>query len=326
MATVTLDTIKDPIEQEMMKFQEVFKTSMKTNVPFLNMIINYLVRRKGKQIRPIFVFLSAKLFTNTRESTYIAATLIELLHTATLIHDDVVDDAHQRRGFFSINALWKSKIAVLLGDYLLSRGLLLAVDHKEYELLQIVSKAVKEMSEGELLQLQKTRKLNISMDDYFEIIRKKTATLISSCTACGTHSVGINGQELDNMTRFGELAGMAFQIKDDLLDYQQGNKSGKPSGNDIKEKKLTLPLIYSLEKADKPTRKKIIKWINHPGKNAKRLKDIYQFVEVQGGISFAREKMIQYQEEALEILSKYPENEAKKSLVDLVNFIIEREK
>jgi octaprenyl-diphosphate synthase len=244
-----IDKIQNSIKEEMERFEPFFRSSMQTKVPLLNIIMNYILRRKGKQMRPMFVFLSAKMIKESvGDSTYTAASLIELLHTATLIHDDVVDEAYERRGFFSINALWKSKISVLVGDYLLSKGLLLAVEKNEYELLKIVSVAVREMSEGELLQIQKSRKLNITEDIYFEIIRKKTAALIAACAACGAKSSGADDETVEKMRLFGEYVGIAFQIKDDLLDYQNNGLIGKPSGNDLKEKKLTLPIIYALEK------------------------------------------------------------------------------
>ncbi len=298
---------------------------MKSGVPLLGLITNYLLRRKGKQLRPMFVFLSAKLHGEIADSSYTAATMIELLHTATLIHDDVVDESLERRGFFSINALWKSKIAVLIGDYLLAKGLLLAVENKEYELLEIVSGAVREISEGELMQIQKSRKLNITESEYFEIIRKKTATLIAACTACGTKSVKANGEVVRKMKEFGENAGIAFQIKDDLFDYQKTGILGKPTGNDIKEKKITLPLIHSLVNSGLSERKRILNLIRRHNRNASKVKEIIQFVWANGGIEYSVQKMNEYRDRALTILSQFPDNEAKNSLSELVNYTTSRD-
>ncbi len=316
--------IKRSISAELQSFESEFRTILRSRIPLLNIITNYVIRRKGKQIRPMFVFLSAKLLGDINPSTYIAASLIEILHTATLIHDDVVDNTHERRGFFSINAIWKSKVAVLVGDYLLSRGLLLAVNNKQYELLDIVSRAVKEMSEGELLQIQKSRKLNLTEDQYYEIIRKKTATLIASCTACGAKSVSASNEVVDQMWKFGEYAGMAFQIKDDLLDYQDRSIIGKPTGNDIKEKKLTLPLIHVLSNSNKSDNKRILAIINNSNKNSKNIKEVIEFVKKNGGIEYSLDKMIEFREKALEIIEDYPESEIKKSIVDLVDFTTTR--
>ena len=241
----TIKEIKKPIQQEMLLFEKKFKDSLNSKVPLLDKILHYIVKRKGKQMRPMFVFLSGKLFGEINESSFRAASLIELLHTATLVHDDVIDDANMRRGFFSINALWKNKIAVLVGDYLLSKGLLMSLENEEYDLLQIVSKAVKEMSEGELLQIEKARKLDIEEDVYFEIIRQKTATLIAACCACGAVTAKQDKETVERMRKFGELIGIAFQMKDDLFDYYNEDVIGKPTGIDIKEQKMTLPLIYT---------------------------------------------------------------------------------
>ncbi len=299
---------------------------MKSAVPLLNIITNYILRRKGKQMRPMFVFLSAKLHGEIGESSYTAATLIEMLHTATLIHDDVVDDSLERRGFFSINALWKSKIAVLMGDYLLARGMLVAVENKEFELLEIVSGAVRDMSEGELLQIQKSRKLNITESEYFEIIRKKTATLIAACSACGTKSVGANGELVNKMKDFGENVGIAFQIKDDLFDYQKTGILGKPTGNDIKEKKITLPLIYSLANSESSEKRKILNLISRHNRNSLKVKEIIQFVQANGGIEYSVRKMNEYRDRALDILSQFPDNEAKNSLTALVHYTTSRDR
>lgn len=321
------DKIKAPIKDEMEKFEPVFRSSMQTKVPLLNVIMNYIIRRKGKQMRPMFVFLSSKMLNNeVGEATYTAAALIELLHTATLIHDDVVDEAYERRGFFSINALWKSKISVLVGDYLLSKGLLLAVDKNEFELLKIVSIAVKEMSEGELLQIQQSRKLKITEDIYYDIIRKKTAALIAACSACGAKSSGANDEMVEKMRLFGEHVGMAFQIKDDLLDYQNNGSIGKPMGNDIKEKKLTLPIIHVLKNASASDQKRILSIVKRHNKNKKKVQEVIDFVIDNGGLDYTSEKMHEYKNKALDILSEMPENESKKSLVDLVNYVVTRKK
>ena len=289
----------------------------------LDKITYYIVQRKGKQVRPMFVFLCAKLFGPIKNETYLAASLIELLHTATLVHDDVVDDSHKRRGFFSINALWKNKIAVLVGDYLLSRGLLLAVDNEQYDSLQIVSKAVKSMSEGELLQIEKSRKLNLDEEIYFEIIRQKTASLLAAACSVGSSSVGESKEVTDKMWEFGTMAGMAFQIKDDLFDYGYKN-IGKPTGIDIKEKKLTLPLIYVLNKAEKSDKSRIVNLIKRSSGKRDSQKFIIDYVKQNGGIEYAESKMIQYKNQALDILTGFPDNEAKKTLTQLVQFVVER--
>lgn len=319
-----LASIKISIADELKSFESEFRSILRSKTPLLNIITNYVMRRKGKQMRPMFVFLSAKLLGDVNSSTYIAAALIEILHTATLIHDDVVDDTHERRGFLSINAIWKSKIAVLVGDYLLSRGLLLAVNNKQYELLNIVSEAVKEMSEGELLQIQKSRKLNLTEEQYYEIIRKKTATLIASCTASGAKSVSASDEVVDQMWKFGEYIGMAFQIKDDLLDYQDKNIIGKPTGNDIKEKKLTLPLIHVLSNNDKSENRRILGIMNNNKKNSKNIKEVIEFVKKNGGIEYSVSKMVEYRNKALEVIAGYPDSEIKKSLTDLASFVTDR--
>jgi len=319
-----LALIKKSIATELKSFESEFKSILRSKIPLLNIITNYVIHRKGKQMRPMFVFLSAKMLGDITPSTYIAAALIEILHTATLIHDDVVDDTRERRGFLSINAIWKSKVAVLVGDYLLSRGLLLAVNNKQYELLNLVSRAVKEMSEGELLQIQKSRKLNLTEEQYYEIIRKKTATLIASCTACGAKSVSASDEIVDQMWKFGEYTGMAFQIKDDLLDYHDRSIIGKPTGNDIKEKKLTLPLIHVLSNNNKSDNKKILAIINNKKKNSKNIKEVIEFVRQNGGIEYSVSKMIEYRNKALDIIDNYPHSEIKQSLVELVDFTTTR--
>lgn len=319
-----VDQIKAPIASEMDRFEVKFRESMKSQVPLLDKITHYIVKRKGKQMRPMFVFLSAKLTGGINESSYIAASLIELLHTATLVHDDIVDDSTERRGFFSINALWKNKIAVLVGDYLLSRGLLLSVDNKEYRLLQIVSNSVREMSEGELLQIEKARKLNVDEAVYFEIIRQKTASLIASCCACGAASAKADEAVIERMRLFGEKVGIAFQIKDDLLDYGMGKDIGKPVGIDIQEKKLTLPIIYVLNNASYFDKRKIVNIIKNHNEDLDKVAWLMKFVIDQGGITYATQKMKEYKNAALEILQSFPESDARKSLELLVNYTIER--
>ena len=321
-----IDKIKAPIRQEMIEFNDFFKSSIKSKVPLLDIITNYILRRKGKQMRPLFVFLSARMFGEINESSFTAASLIELLHTATLVHDDVVDESYERRGVFSINAIWKSKAAVLVGDYFLSKGLLLSLERKEFELLEIVSNAVKDISEGELYQIQKSRKLDINEDEYFKIIRKKTASLIAACTACGAKSVNSDTDTIEQMRLFGEYVGIAFQIRDDLFDYQKNGLVGKPMGNDIKEKKLTLPLIYSLENCDKAQKRKILRMISRQRKNSNTLDKIILFVKDGGGIEYSTDKMNDYRDKALLILSGFPDSEAKSSLKALVNYSIDRKK
>jgi octaprenyl-diphosphate synthase len=321
-----IDRIKQPIAADLVAFDNYFRQAMKTNVPLLNLVMRYLLKRKGKQMRPILVFLTARLLGTPNESTHTAAALIEMLHTATLIHDDVVDDSHERRGFFSINALWKSKISVLLGDYLLAKGLLLAISHKEYEILSLVADAVREMSEGELQQIKNSRKLNISQDDYYEIIRKKTATLISCCSSCGAKSVGMPDDTVNRMKRFGELLGIAFQIKDDILDYQINSLTGKPKGNDIQERKLTLPLIHALETAERSDRKIILKILNQTGKNSYEFHTVLDFINRFNGLTFAEERMNDFASQALQELDPFPENNIKTALREFVSYTICRNK
>lgn len=310
----------------MEEFEGRFRSSMRSEVALLDKITHYIVKRKGKQMRPMFVFLTAKMLKDTNDVTYRAATLIELLHTATLVHDDVVDDAAKRRGFFSINALWKNKVAVLVGDYLLSRGLLLSVKHKDYDLLEITSNSVREMSEGELLQMEKARKLDITEDVYFEIIRQKTASLIASCCAAGAASVSEDKELIEQMRLFGEKVGIAFQIRDDLFDYGTGDQIGKPTGIDIKEKKMTLPLIYALNNSDRSEKKMIINTIKNYNTDPEKVGKVMALVRLKGGIEYTTKKMREYQQQALEMLEAHPNNEARNSLRDLVNFVIEREK
>ncbi len=319
-----LDEIKAPISSVMDEFENKFRASMKSQVPLLDRITHYIVKRKGKQMRPMFVFLSAGLCGGINETTHRAATLIELLHTATLVHDDVVDDSNERRGFFSINALWKNKIAVLVGDYLLSKGLLLSVKHKDYNFLDIVSEAVRVMSEGELLQIEKARKLDISEDIYYEIIRQKTASLIASCCASGAASAGSSQDVVNKMHEFGELIGMAFQIKDDLFDYGPDGVIGKPTGIDIKESKMTLPLIYSLMKADRSTKRRIVNIIKNHNTEDRKVKEVISFVKGSGGMEYATQKMQEYQARAFVVLDTFPDSVFKNSLRNLVKYTTER--
>lgn len=320
-----LKQIQSPIANEMADFEKKFRLFMKSKVKLLDHITSYIVRRKGKQMRPMFVFLTGGLSGGISEATYRGAALIELLHTATLVHDDVVDDANYRRGFFSVNALWKNKIAVLVGDYLLARGLLLSVDNGDFELLKIVSNAVKEMSEGELLQIAKARKLDITEEIYYTIIRKKTASLIASCCAVGAATANVGEEMIEQMRDFGEKVGMAFQIKDDLFDYGK-DEIGKPVGIDIREKKMTLPLIYALNHASWIDKKKIIYLIRNRNEDKKAVNQIIDFVKKSGGLEYAREVMNKYYVEALEILSGFPDSEYKTSLKALVSYTIDRQK
>lgn len=321
---MTVSEIKAPIANEMAEFELKFKSSMKSSVPLLDKITRYIVKRKGKQMRPMFVFLSAKVCGEMNESTYRAAALIELLHTATLVHDDVVDDSNVRRGFFSVNALWKNKIAVLVGDFLLSKGLLLSIDNKDFHLLGLVSNAVREMSEGELLQIEKARKLDIDETIYFDIIRKKTASLVSACCACGAASVTSDEKVITRMQTFGEAVGIAFQIKDDLFDYGDGTNIGKPTGIDIKEKKMTLPLIYALNNATFWDKRKIINIVKNNNNDPKKVAEAINFVIKSGGIQYAETKMNEYKNKALEILSTFPDCVSKTSLLELVKYTTER--
>lgn len=322
----TVDQIKSPISYHMDEFEVKFKQSMKSNVPLLDKITGYIVKRKGKQIRPMFVFLSAQCVGEINESSYRAASLIELLHTATLVHDDVVDDSNERRGFFSVNALWKNKIAVLIGDFLLSSGLLLSLDNDDFHLLKIVSNAVREMSEGELLQIEKARKLDISEEIYFEIIRKKTATLIAACCAAGVASVTDDKEKIAIFKDFGTYTGIAFQIKDDLFDFGDDTSIGKPTGIDIKEKKMTLPLIYALNNSSWLERRRIINIVKNHNDDPKKVAEVISFVFEKGGITYAEGVMHQYKDKALDLLKKIPDSPSKQSLVQLVNYSIERKK
>jgi octaprenyl-diphosphate synthase len=319
--------IKAPIAHEMELFEKKFSLFMSSKVALLNKITHFIVNRKGKQMRPMFVFLVAKMVSKgeVNDRVYRGASVIELIHTATLVHDDVVDDSNRRRGFFSLNALWKNKIAVLVGDYLLSKGLLLSIDNDDFDLLKIISVAVREMSEGELLQIEKARKLDITEEIYFEIIRQKTATLIAACCSLGAAAVSPASKHVEDMRYFGELIGMAFQIKDDLFDYGE-RKIGKPTGIDIKEQKMTLPLIYVLNHANPKDKKWLINSVKNHNKDKKRVNEVIAFVKSNGGLDYAEKQMKNYQERALEILKTYPESEFKTSLIDMVDYVIEREK
>lgn len=318
-----LSQIQEPISADLAAFEINFKEQIKSKIFLLNSITNYIVKRKGKQIRPMFVFLSAMACDGIKPSTHRGAGLIELLHTATLVHDDVVDDSNYRRGFFSINALWKNKIAVLVGDYLLSKGLLLSVENEDFELLKIVSEAVREMSEGELLQIEKARRLDITEEVYFDIIRQKTATLIASCCAVGAASSGADPQKIADMKEFGILTGMAFQIKDDLFDFGSDD-IGKPLGIDIKEKKMTLPLIYALNQSSWLERRKIIYIVKNQSDKADKVKEVIQFVKEKGGLEYATTIMNSFAQKAIQVLYNFPESIARKHLEALVQFTIGR--
>ena len=322
-----VEQIKQPIAYEMNLFEQKFQLSMSSKVALLNRITHYIVNRKGKQMRPMFVFLVSKMVSSGQvsERTYRGASVIELIHTATLLHDDVVDDSNRRRGFFSVNALWKNKIAVLIGDYLLSKGLLLSIDNNDFDLLKIISIAVREMSEGELLQIEKARKLDITEEVYYEIIRQKTATLIAACCSLGAASVKPESQNVETMHKFGELIGMAFQIKDDLFDYGD-TQIGKPTGIDIKEQKMTLPLIYVLNHACKKDKNWLINSIKNHNKDTKRVKEVIAFVKNNGGLDYAVNKMKEFQTKAVQILETYPKSDYKNSLNLMVNYVIDRKK
>ena len=321
----SIDHIKLPINKELEAFEKTFSSSMKTNVPLLNTIMTYIVKRKGKQIRPMFVLFCSKLHGEINERTYRGASLIELLHTATLVHDDVVDGSDMRRGFFSINALWKNKIAVLVGDFLLAKGLLLSIDNDDFDMLKIVSESVKKMSEGELLQLEKARRLDITEEVYYDIITKKTASVIASCCALGAAAAHGSKEVIEQMRQFGEYTGIAFQIKDDLFDYGDNN-IGKPTGLDIKEKKMTLPLIYALNNSSKKEKQHIITLIKNKSDKKKSVHEVINFVISKGGFEYAQKCMKVYQQKASEILLTMPDNASRQSLLELLDFVIERRK
>jgi octaprenyl-diphosphate synthase len=317
--------IKSPVLKELDEFEIRFRESMRSKVPLLDRITHYIVKRKGKQMRPLFVFLSAKMLGEINNDTYNSASLVELLHTATLVHDDVVDDANERRGFFSINALWKNKIAVLVGDYMLSRVLLLSIEHKKYRSLEIVARAVREMSEGELLQIEKARRLDIDEATYFEVIRQKTASLIATCCEAGAVSVG-REDEAERMRQFGELVGLAFQIKDDIFDYGSPGNIGKPTGIDIREQKMTLPLIYTLNNVDKSTRNELINIVKRHNENPKKVRRAISLVIENGGIEYAHSKMLELREQAINLLKDLDTSPSKTALIQLVDYTINREK
>ena len=320
-----VEEIKKPIWQEMELFEEKFMDSMVSRVPLLNRITYYIVRRKGKQMRPMFVFLVAKMVSNGgfNERTYRGASVVELIHTATLVHDDIVDDSNRRRGFFSINALWKNKIAVLVGDYLLSRGLLLSIDNDDFDLLKLISIAVREMSEGELLQIEKSRKLAVTEEIYYEIIRQKTATLIAACCGIGAASVGASQELIEQMRKFGQYIGIAFQMKDDLFDYSE-QKIGKPTGIDIREQKITLPLIYTLNNCSKKERAWLINSIKRHNKEKKRVGEVISFVKEKGGIAYTNQQMHHYKTKSLTILDGFQDSAYKNSLIKMIDYVVER--
>lgn len=318
-----MDFVKNVIGEELAIFEKKFAEAVKSKTAMLDRVMKFIIRRKGKQIRPMFVFLSARLAGEVNESTYRAAALVELLHTATLVHDDVVDESMERRGFFSINAIWKNKIAVLVGDYLLSKGLLLSTGNNDFEHLHILSDAVRQMSEGELLQLEKSRKLNLDESIYFEIIRNKTASLLASACAVGAFSSSQSKEVSNKMKLFGEKVGMAFQIKDDLFDYGSDD-IGKPTGNDIQEKKLTLPLIYTLNKADKPLRNRLIYILKNENNKAESVKFVIETVKQAGGIEYAQDKMLSFRDEALNLLHEFPESPVRQALEELVRYTTDR--
>lgn len=322
----SLEKIQLPIKQELIDFEPFFKKSLQGEVPLLNTILNYLYRTKGKQIRPMFVFLSARLFDEPNPLCQVAACSVELLHTATLVHDDVVDESYERRGVFSVNALWKNKLAVLVGDFILAQGLLLQLKYQQYGFLQLISRAVQDMSEGEILQIKKSRKLDIDSETYFEIIRKKTASLIATSMAIGAASVTNDQEIIEKMYRIGQDAGIAFQIKDDIFDYQEKGLIGKPTGNDIKEKKITLPMLYVLNQSDSSEKRRILKIIRSKNKNTAIVKELVKLVVDKGGIDYATVKMNEFKEKAIQGLMEFPDNPARQSLIELMNYITTRKK
>ena len=315
----------NPVTSEMKEFEVRFRRSMKSKVPMLDKVTHYIIRRKGKQMRPLFIFLTAKMLGDVNDKTYNAATLVELLHTATLVHDDVVDDANERRGFFSVNALWKNKIAVLVGDYMLSKVLLLSIEHNNPRLLEVVARAVKEMSEGELLQIEKARKLDITEEVYFDVIRQKTASLISTCCEAGAISVD-RPDQTENMRLFGEYVGMAFQLKDDIFDYGEPGNIGKPTGLDIRERKMTLPLIHVLNNGPKEIKKELINIVKKHNENPKKVSRAVNLVIEHGGIDYAHKKMLEYKMKAMELLKDIPDSEAKQAVKGLVEYTTTRKK
>jgi octaprenyl-diphosphate synthase len=321
-----IKSIRLPIEKELQLFEPYFRKALKSDVPLLGTILNFMYRSKGKQIRPMFVFLAARLHGQPNEFSQLAACSVELLHSATLVHDDVVDEAYERRGVFSINALWRNKLAVLVGDYILAKGLLLQLENKKYNFLHLISRAVQDMSEGEILQIKKSRKLDIDEETYFEIIRKKTASLIATSMAIGAASVTDDPEIPEKMYRIGQDAGIAFQIKDDIFDYQAKGIIGKPTGNDIKEKKITLPLLYVLKNSESSERKRILGLIKRKNNNSAVVEELIQLVTDRGGIEYATGKMNAFKEKAVNALMEYPPGEARDSLIELMNFITTRKK
>ncbi len=322
---MTLEQIKAPVGVALEQFEIKFEEELRSKVSLLDTIMKFVIKRKGKQVRPLFVFLSAQMFGKVEESTYHAASLIEMVHTATLIHDDVVDESMERRGYFSLNALWGNKVAVLIGDYMLSKGLLLSLEAGSYSILQLCSEAIKEMSEGELLQIEKARRLDIEESVYFEIIRKKTASLIASACAAGAASSSARPEQIEQMKLIGEKIGIAFQIRDDLFDFGDGDP-GKPQGNDIQEKKMTLPLIHALKQTNEKKRNHIIGLIKNENTDPKKIKEITEFVINSPGIEYTRNQMYQYRNEAMQLLTNFPENEARKALEGLILYVTERKK
>ncbi|MBL1278703.1 MAG: polyprenyl synthetase family protein [Fluviicola sp.] len=322
---MTVKQIMEPISTEMSEFEGRFRDSMKSKVPMLNKVTHYIIKRKGKQMRPMFIFLTAKMLGEINDKSYDAATLVELLHTATLVHDDVVDDANERRGFFSVNALWKNKIAVLVGDYMLSKVLLLSIENKNTKMLEVIARAVREMSEGELLQIEKARKLDITEDVYFEVIQKKTASLIATC--CEVGSISVDRLDVsERMREFGEAIGIAFQIKDDIFDYGEPGNIGKPTGLDIRERKMTLPLIYVLNNSTKEIKKELINIVKNHNENPKKVKRAVQLVIDNGGIEYAHKIMLEYKEKALSLITEIPDSDSKKSLIGLIDYTTNRTK
>jgi octaprenyl-diphosphate synthase len=322
---LTVEEILSPIKAEMNEFESRFRESMRSKVPLLDKITHYIIRRKGKQMRPMFVFLTTKMLGKMGDKAYDAASLIELLHTATLVHDDVVDDANERRGFFSLNALWKNKVAVLVGDYMLSKVLLLSIEKNNVRLLEVVARAVREMSEGELLQIEKARRLDITEEVYFEVIRQKTASLISTC--CEAGAIAADREDMaERMRRFGELVGLAFQIKDDIFDYGTPGKIGKPTGLDIRERKMTLPLIYTLNTAPKEVRSELINIVKNHNEDKRYVNRAIELVTLHGGIQYAHQKMMELKEQALLELKDIPDSDAKRSVIGLVEYTTLREK
>lgn len=321
-----LRTIKAPIQAEIDEFQGYFRKYLKSDTRLLDLLMFYLLKQKGKQIRPMLVFLTARLYDKITEHTFRAAALIELMHTASLVHDDVVDEADKRRGFWSINAIWKNKVAVLAGDYLLAKGLQLANESHEYQLLDIISKAVGEMSEGELLQIEKARHLNIDEQTYYEVIKKKTAALMVACTTAGAVSAGANETDVELMRQLGENIGIAFQIRDDLFDYEVDGIFGKPAGNDLRERKITLPLIYALHNCPASDRRWAIKTLRKKEKTDDDIAQLMQFVRERGGLEYAEKAMVRFAEKCKEILSNTPDNEAHISLSDLIDYTVSRKK